>query len=50
KERVTAELAKTRNFPGATGVMTMKNHDMIKPAVILTVKNGKFKWLATVNP
>ena len=50
KERVTAELAKTKNFPGATGVMTMKNHDMIKPAVILTVKNGKFKWLASIKP
>jgi branched-chain amino acid transport system substrate-binding protein len=50
KEKVRAELEKTKDFQGVTGVMTMKNHDMIKPAVILTVKDGKFKWLATVQP
>ncbi len=50
KDKVRAELEKTANFEGVTGVMTMKNHDMVKPAVILTVKDGKFKWLATVRP
>lgn len=50
KEKVRAELEKTANFQGVTGVMTMKNHDMVKPAVILTVKDGAFQWLATVKP
>ncbi len=50
KEKVRAELEKTKNFEGVTGVMTMKDHDMVKPAVILTVQDGKFKWLATVKP
>ncbi len=50
KEKVRAELENTKNFQGVTGVMTMKNHDMVKPAVILTVKDGKFQWLATVQP
>jgi len=50
KEKVRSELEKTTDFQGVTGVMTMKNHDMIKPAVILTVKDGKFQWLATVQP
>ena len=50
KEKVRTELEKTRDFPGVTGVMTMKDHNMIKPAVILTVKDGQFKWLTTVQP
>ena len=50
KEKVRSELENTKNFQGVTGVMTMKNHDMVKPAVILTVKDGKFEWLATVQP
>jgi len=50
KEKVRADLENTKNFQGVTGVMTMKNHDMVKPAVILTVKDGKFRWLATVQP
>ncbi len=50
REKVRQELENTRDFKGVTGIMTMKNHDMIKPAVILTVRNGMFQWLATVNP
>ncbi|MFP7754959.1 ABC transporter substrate-binding protein [Thermodesulfobacteriota bacterium B35] len=50
REKIRTELEDTKNFKGVTGMMTMKDHDMIKPAVILTVKNGMFKWLATVNP
>jgi len=50
KEKIRAELEQTKNFQGVTGVMNMENHNMIKPAVILTVKDGRFKWLATVQP
>lgn len=50
KEKVRADLENTKNFQGVTGVMTMKDHDMVKPAVILTVKDGTFQWLATVQP
>ncbi len=50
RETVRRELENTKNFQGVTGVMTMKDHDMIKPAVILRVHNGMFQWLATVNP
>ncbi len=50
REKIRTELENTKNFKGVTGMMTMKDHDMIKPAVILTVKNGMFRWLATVNP
>ncbi len=50
REKIRRELENTKDFHGVTGVMTMKNHDMIKPAVILTVRNGMFRWLTTVNP
>lgn len=50
KEKIRADLENTKNFEGVTGVMNMVNHDMVKPAVILTVQDGKFKWLATVTP
>ena len=50
REKVRQQLENTKKFQGVTGVMTMKDHDMIKPVVILTVRNGMFRWLATVNP
>ena len=51
KEQVAAALAATKNFEGVTGVMTInENHDMVKPFVIMTVKDGKFQWLDTVQP
>ena len=50
RKKVRQQLENTKKFQGVTGVMTMKDHDMIKPVVILTVRNGMFRWLATVNP
>ena len=51
KEQVAAALATTKNFEGVTGVMTInENHDMVKPVVIMTVKDGRFQWLDTVQP
>jgi len=44
-------MAATKNFPGVTGTISMdENGDAVKTAVILTVENGKFKYLTTVSP
>ena len=44
-------LAATKDFPGVTGKITLdQKRDATKPAVILTVKDGKFKYVETVTP
>jgi branched-chain amino acid transport system substrate-binding protein len=44
-------LAATRDFPGVTGVTTLDaNRDASKSAVIITVKDGKFKYVETIAP
>jgi branched-chain amino acid transport system substrate-binding protein len=44
-------LAATRDFPGATGLTTLDaNRDAAKPAVIITVKDGKFEYVQSVSP
>ncbi len=43
-------LEQTRNFPGVTGVLSIVDHNAVKPAVILQVKDGKFAYVATVKP
>jgi branched-chain amino acid transport system substrate-binding protein len=44
-------LAATKDFPGATGATTLDaNRDASKPAVIITVQNGKFKYVETIAP
>ncbi|RMF92628.1 MAG: ABC transporter substrate-binding protein [Nitrospinota bacterium] len=50
KDRIRDELENTKDFQGATGVITIENGDGIKPAVILKVENGKFVYVATVQP
>jgi branched-chain amino acid transport system substrate-binding protein len=46
-----AAIAATRDFPGVTGSTTLDaNRDATKPAVILTVKDGKFALVDTVTP
>ncbi len=45
------EIAKTKDFPGAAGVITLDaNGDAIKNAVIKVVKDGKFAYLDTITP
>ncbi len=45
------ELAKTKDFPGVAGTISMnEKRDAVKPAVVLQVKEGKFKYVATVKP
>ena len=44
-------LAGTKNFQAVTGVISLnENRDAEKPAVVLMVKDGKFKYVQTVNP
>jgi branched-chain amino acid transport system substrate-binding protein len=45
------ELAKTKDFQGATGVINFdEDRNAIKAAIIKTVKSGKFAYLDTVEP
>jgi branched-chain amino acid transport system substrate-binding protein len=44
-------LAATKAFPGVTGAITVDGeHNAVKPAVVLEVKNGAAKYVATVMP
>lgn len=49
--KIRDAIAKTADFPGAAGVITLDAEgDAVKSAVIKTVKDGKFSYLATVQP
>jgi branched-chain amino acid transport system substrate-binding protein len=49
--KVRDALAAEKDFPGVTGNLTMDaNRNASKPAVILTIKNGAFKYVETVAP
>ena len=44
-------LAATSGYAGATGATTLDaNRDASKPAVIITVKDGKFQYVETIAP
>jgi branched-chain amino acid transport system substrate-binding protein len=50
-QKVRDALATTKDFNGATGKTTINaQRDATKAAVILQVKDGKFKYLETVEP
>jgi len=49
--KVRDALAAIKDFQGVTGKTTMDaNRNASKPAVILTIKNGEFKYVETVAP
>jgi branched-chain amino acid transport system substrate-binding protein len=49
--KVRDAIAATRDFDGVTGKTSInEKRDAVKPAVILQVTNGKFKYIETVNP
>jgi branched-chain amino acid transport system substrate-binding protein len=49
--KVRDALAATKDFPGVTGKITIDaNRNASKPAVILEIKNGQFKYVETVAP
>jgi branched-chain amino acid transport system substrate-binding protein len=49
-EAVLAALEQTKDFAGVTGVLSLVEHNAVKPAVILKVQDGRFVYVATVNP
>jgi len=50
-QKLRDALAATKDFQGATGKTTINaQRDATKAAVILQVKDGKFKYLETVEP
>lgn len=49
--KIRDALAETKDFKGATGVITLdENRNAVKSAVINEVKGGKFVYLTTINP
>lgn len=50
-EKIRAALAATKDFPAVTGATTLnENHDAVKSAVIIEMKNGKMVYKTTVKP
>lgn len=50
-QEIRDALAQTKNFQATTGVISFNaDRDAEKAAVVLTVKSGQFKYVATVNP
>jgi branched-chain amino acid transport system substrate-binding protein len=49
--KLRAALAATKGFRGVTGLITFdKDRNVTKSAVVLTVRDGKFPFVETVNP
>ncbi|MVX64587.1 ABC transporter substrate-binding protein [Clostridium chromiireducens] len=49
--KIRDEIAKTKNFPGAAGVITIdENNNAVKDAVLKVIKDGKFAYLDTIKP
>jgi branched-chain amino acid transport system substrate-binding protein len=50
-EKITAGLAAIKNFEGVTGIISMdKNHNPLKPAVVLEFTPNGYKYITSVNP
>jgi branched-chain amino acid transport system substrate-binding protein len=48
---VAQAIAATKDFPGVTGVISIDaDHNAVKPAVVLQVKDGKAQFVSTVKP
>jgi branched-chain amino acid transport system substrate-binding protein len=44
-------LAQTKDFPGVAGTITLDDkRNPVKPAVVLKVEGGKFKYVDTISP
>ncbi len=51
RTKIRDEIAKTKDFPGVTGNITLDDkRNAVKPAVILQVQGKAYKYVATVNP
>lgn len=49
-EKIVAALETVNNFPGVGGPVSIKDHNAVKPAVVLMVKGGKYVYVTSVNP
>ena len=50
-QKIRDEIAKTKDFPGVTGMITInEQRNAVKPAVILQIQDGKFKYKETIAP
>jgi branched-chain amino acid transport system substrate-binding protein len=50
-DKIRQELAKTKDYSGVTGKISInEQRNAVKPAVILEIKGGQFKYKETVNP
>jgi branched-chain amino acid transport system substrate-binding protein len=49
--KVRAALASVKDFPGVTGQITMDDkRNALKPAVVLKIEGGKFKFVKSISP
>jgi len=49
--KIAQALEGIRDFPGITGIITMgKDHNPIKPVMVLKVEKGKFAYQTTIKP
>ena len=50
-EKIKNVLAKTKDYPGVTGIITInEQRNAVKPAVVLEIKGGKFVYKETIAP
>jgi len=50
-EAVRDVIAATKDYPGVTGIISIDaDHNAVKPAVVLQIKDGEGKYVATVQP
>lgn len=50
-EKIKNELAKTKDYPGVTGIITInEQRNAVKPAVVMEIKDGKFVYKETIAP
>jgi len=50
KECVNNNIRATKNFEAASGIITLKNGDAVRSAVVNQIVNGSKKYITTVNP
>lgn len=51
REKIRDAIAATKGFEGITGTISYEGSgDPVKPAVVLKIENGQFKYETTVNP
>jgi branched-chain amino acid transport system substrate-binding protein len=49
--KVRDAIAATMDYPGVTGKITIdKDRNAVKPAVVLEIKDGKLRYVETINP